>query len=249
MREYSPDYGASIRGLMSTLVVVTGFWFGSIPVAAHVPDSTGEPGFDLALVLTVVTAVGTSAGLLAASSRARLSDHIVSHLLDRAIGTILVGLGLLAGVSTVLQQPAIGVGGILVGAAAGIAVAVLGSCGVCADVTVGAIATHRVIEGVALAAISTVGSSVGLFGVLVISGHTVVECIAIGGRSGLSSTKAVGAVLFVEAVFVFGVLLGTVGIVTLTAVPQPWLAAIVGGLLVTLGVAEIRPLPRSPLST
>lgn len=219
-----------------------GLFFGVIPAAAHGTGGIDGDGIGLPLVLAVVVLLGVLAGVLAAVGRGHSSTTVLSRLVGRAVGPLLAGIGGTAVLSVAFQQPTTGVGGAAVGLTAGVLVATRGGCGLCADVTVGAIAVHRLVEGITLAALSVAGSSLGVLAILVLLGHTVAECVALGGQSELGQLRAIGAVLVVEAVFVLGAVLGTVGLVTAGAVPRLWVAAVVGGLLVALGIAELRPI-------
>ncbi len=230
------------RCLLPWVGCSVGLFFGVAPAAAHGTGGTGGGGIGLPSVLAVVVLLGVLAGVLAAVGRGRSSTTVLSRLVGRAVGPLLAGIGGTAAVSAILQQPTTGVGGAAIGLTAGVLVATRGGCGLCADVTVGAIAVHRLVEGITLAALSVAGSSLGVLAILVLAGHTVAECVAIGGRSELGQLRAIGAVLVVEAVFVLGAVLGTVGLVTAGTIPRLWVAAVVGGLLVALGIAEIRPI-------
>ena len=217
------------------------------PAAAHGTTHVGEQGLGLPVVFAVVTATGTVAGLIAVGLRRRLKQ--VSGGVARTAGIVLIAVGATAVITAGLQRPPVGVAGVVLGVAVGAIVAMRGDCGLCADATVGAVAIHRLVEGLSLAAVATVGSTVGGAGVLALSAHTVAECIAIGGRSGLPRRRAVGAVLAVQTAFVVGTAVGAVGLLTVPAGSRLWLTACVGGPLIVFGLSEAGPLaPFGPLA-
>jgi hypothetical protein len=232
----------NIPDIPSLLGALLGLWLWSTPVAAHETgiSHVGGRTVDLPVVLAVVTTAGTLGGLLAVYTRDGSGGRRVTRSLERAVGPLLAGLGIVAAASVVTREPAVGLGGVAVGVALGVPVATLGGCGVCADTTIGAVAVHRFVEGVTLAVVSAAGSSVALLAVVVLAGHTVAECIAVGGHPGLGPLRAVGGVLLVGVVFVSGALLGSAGLVTAATLPGLWLVATAGGLLTTLGLAESR---------
>jgi len=77
-------------------------------------------------------------------------------------------------------------------------------------------------------------------GLVVLSVHTVAECIAVGGQPDCSRSRAVGAVLVIAGSFIAGAGIGTVGLVAVPTALRTGAVAIVGGLLFTVGLAESR---------
>lgn len=202
-------------------------------VAAHGSATAGDGIVPLPGALAVVTLLGVSAGVVAAITR----DPGGPHLVGRAVGPLLVGIGGWAAVSVAISRPMLGLGGTLIGIFGGVVFARRGHCG---DVATGAIAVHRFVEGVALAALSVTASAVGLVGLVVLTVHTVAECIAVGGQPDCSRSRAVGAVLVIAGAFVAGAGLGTVGLVAVPTALRTGAIAIVGGLLFTVGLVESR---------
>lgn len=211
------------------------------PVVAHPGGQPSANGVGLRIVLPVIVGLGLSAGALVALGCARLADVRRARLLGRAVGPLLIGLGGVAVVAALLQRPVAAVGSGSVGLLAGGAVVARGGCGVCADVTTGAIAVHRFVEGLALAALAVTGASISVAGVVVLAGHTVVECVAVAGQQARDPLPAVGAVAGILTAFVLGVGVGTVGLGVGVPLPEPLVGAVVGGLLLALGMGELRP--------
>lgn len=231
------------RAAATTLAALAGLSLGVVPVAAHGAERTRDAaGVDPWLVVAAVTAIGLVAGGVATGRRTESSDGTRRY--DAAIGVLLVAVGVTAVLSVGLRQPWVGVAGTVVGGVAGVLTATWGGCGLCADVTAGAVALHRFVEGVALAALLAAGSSLTLVGAVVVSGHAVAECLAVGGRSGVSPGRAVGGVVLVQVVFVLGVLVATTGLVPVADLPRAWLVTVVGGGLSALGIAETDPVGR-----
>jgi hypothetical protein len=232
-----PPPGCWGRTAAWTLTALAGLSAGVAPVAAHGAGRTRDAaGVDPWLVVAAVTAVGLVAGVVATGRRIRLSNGTRRY--DAVIGGLLAVVGVTAVLSVGFRQPSVGVVGLVVGGVAGVLIATWGGCGLCADVTAGAVALHRFVEGVALAAVLAAGSSITLVGAVLVSGHAIAECLAVGGRSGVGPGRAVGGVVFVQAVFVLGAIAATAGLVPVTDVPRAWLVAIVGGILAALGIAE-----------
>jgi len=227
--------------LLRGVVAVVGLRFTTTPAVAHGTAHTSGQGIDLPVVIAIVSMLGVSAGLLAVIGRDRFQTPIGAARISRIVGLLFVGIGTAAVGSVFQQQPTTAVGGLTVGIGAGVVVTARGGCVLCATVGVGAIATHRLVEGITLVALSVTGTAVSLLGVLVLAGHTVAECVAIGLQPEFDRLQAVGAVLTVTAVFVLGSGIGVAGLETAGTIPTGWIAAIIGSLLVTLGVSEIQP--------
>jgi hypothetical protein len=231
------------RLLRTSVLALAGLWLLPGTAAAH-GVARADDGIALVPVLAAVTALGVATGVLVASGRGPLSDRLPTGALGRTVGPLLVGLGVVAVVSALARDPLVGVAGIAAGSTAGAFVALRGGCSACADAAVGAVAVHRLVEGLTLAVAAAAGSSLGGLAVVVLAGHTIAECLAVGGHAGFGWRRAVGAVLFVEAAFVGGAALGSLGLST-AALPSLWVTAVVGGLLLALGATELRPRRRS----
>jgi len=222
------------QSVVATVAVV----LVSRPVAAHGSSATVGRGVGLPLVLAVVTGLGVAAGVVTAFRGSESATRTGSMSVGRTVGPLLVGLGAVAAGPVALEHPVTGVVGAALGLVAGAVVAAIGGCGRCGDATVGAVALHRLVEGLTLAGVAASGAAIGTVGVLVLSGHTVLECVAIAGQPARGRSEAVGAVLAVSAVFVAGAVLASQGLLTVGPVGRRWAGAVVGGLLVALGVAE-----------
>lgn len=222
------------------VIAVGALSVGPAPAAAHGAPQAGGRDVDLPVIIAIASGIGLLAGLLAVASRKKLSLQTRPDLLSRTVGWMLVGIGTSATISVIQTRFTVAIAGLVLGAVTGGLVAVRVDCGLCADVAVGAIAVHRFFEGAIVAALSATGSSVGMFGVFILTVHTVVECIAIGSQPTRSRTMAAGAVAAVSGVFVIGSLVGAAGLVVFDSSLRLPTTAITGGLLIAFGTSEFR---------
>ena len=222
--------------LAAILVAFGGLSIWATPATAHGLHGS-EHGIPLSTVVAVSALLSISAGVVAAVGRHTRRAERHTHRISLIVGLVIVGLGLSAAGSVAIHAPSTAAIGGFVGLAVGLAVVIHSSCNGCADMTAGAVGIHRLVEGVAVAGLWAAGTAVGLLGVVVFASHMVVECIAIGMQQSFSRLRAIGAVIAVTGVFVFGVGIGLVGGAALST---QWAVAVVGGLLVPLGAAEIK---------
>jgi zinc transporter ZupT len=135
----------------------------------------------------------------------------------------------------------------LLGTALGVGIVYLGrgsaitSCGACADATLGAVTVHRGLEGAVLATVYAADAALGLAGALLVAGHATAETAAVGSLYATAGRHhAVGAVLLVQVGFVAGVGVGWGVVDAVPAAVQAGLLALVGGVLLSVGVREAR---------
>ena len=223
---------------VSGLISLSGAYVSVIPVAAHEAEHTGTSGTNVIVGVVFVTLLSILAGVAAISTKNSLQFLTRFSITNWIVGVLLVTIGATAGRSVMIDQHMTGVIGIAVGAGIGVVTALRGSCGLCAEVTVGAIAVHRVAEGLAIAALSVAGTTISLVGILTLSGHTVAECIAIGSNSNLERKQAIGAITGVSIVFVLATIIGASSFTTTDIIPIHWIVAITAGLLLSLGLSE-----------
>ncbi|UTF52278.1 hypothetical protein [Natronosalvus rutilus] len=202
-----------------------------------------------ATALIAVLSLATLAGFAGGVAIVRYGRRQVSENPTRgsgiAVGLLLVGLGTASLLPTATVDLRLSVAGGTIGAAIALLVASrrVGSregCGNHADLTLGAILTHRVLEGVVLGTLYSAGAAVGLFGAVAVAGHSVLETAAVGRlyATGLRRNRAVGAITVVQVGFVAGTAAG-LGAADAVPVPVRTLAlAVVGGALLVVGVSE-----------
>jgi hypothetical protein len=137
-----------VRRASLALVATVGFvQVGSTAVAAHGTDSGGWYLVGLPWVLALVAGAGLVAGVLAATGEPSLGVRVEPATVGRAVGAVLLVLGGVAALSALTRRRAVGLAGVAAGAVGGGVVVRYGGCGVCADATVGAVALHRLVEG------------------------------------------------------------------------------------------------------
>ncbi|MFD1586167.1 hypothetical protein ACFR9U_04175 [Halorientalis brevis] len=134
----------------------------------------------------------------------------------------------------------------VVGGVAGISLAwlvrnrALTDCGPCADSTFGAILTHRTVEGVLVAGVYTADAGLGLAAVALLTGHAVVETVAVGGLYATASRGwGLVGVTAPQLGFATGAVVGTAGTDLLPPAASALLVAGIGGVLLTSGLIEL----------
>jgi len=162
------------------------------------------------------------------------------HRTGVALGVALVVLGATFAVTAVARSRSLGVAGGAVGVLAGLWAT--GGYGTdhrrChADLTLGAVSAHRLLEGLAIGALYASGTAVGLFGAAVVAGHTAVETAAVGGvyAAGPHRSRAVAAILLVQAGYAGGAIAGLGVSDVLPASTMAFALAVAGGALLVAG--------------
>jgi zinc transporter ZupT len=109
-----------------------------------------------------------------------------------------------------------------------------------ADITLGAVSIHRLVEGVVLGALYSSGIVVGLLAAIGIAGHTALETAAVSGLYDQYPIQAVGAAVLVQVGYVAGALVGIGFTVMLPTAVQVGASALAGGILIGIGTTETR---------
>lgn len=230
-----PDRRATSRVFAVVLGGVCGFVGVSGSAVAHGGAGHGEGTIPFIVVVGGPVAIGLAAGVIVCQGRWRLSR------VGGAWFTSLAGLGLV-GLGATLALAAIGEGDGLAIGGLGVLVALLfarhgGSVGTRghADLTLGAVSIHRLVEGVALGALYSSGVLVGLLATLVIAGHAAVETAAVSGLYHKYWVQAVAAAVLVQVGYVIGALIGFGVVDVVPPAIQGSASALAGGLLVGIG--------------
>ncbi|MFD1563036.1 hypothetical protein ACFR99_05695 [Haloarchaeobius amylolyticus] len=233
----------------ATVLITLAVW--PIAVSAHGDgvETAAAGGHEPAIPFVV--AIGFSALLGVAVGLGSVShyrvDPAVTDVHDattrREVTVLVIVLGLAALLSGLTQQWLLAIeGGLLGGAVAWIARThgVSPHAG-CADAALGAILTHRVVEGVLVAGIYATNASFGLVALAVLTVHALAETVAVGGLyAPVSRSWGVASVLAVQFGFVAGAVGGGVLIASLTPPVATLLLAGVGGALLVTGTTEFR---------
>lgn len=219
----------------------------STTASAHDGVGIAGPPLGFVAVVTLPALAGLLGGLVVLRSRHSVGRAATLRRRELVVGLLLVVLG----GTFVFAALATGLTVTVVGGIVGVGVAaVVASRGSTPDadstghahLTLGAVCTHRVFEGVLVGALYSTGAAVGLFGAVVLAGHTALETAAVGGlyAGDGGRRRAPTAVVAVQAGYVLGALVGLgvtlsipVGVRTITL-------AVAGGVLVAVGLGETR---------
>jgi len=227
-----------MRQLNRVIAVLGGCALLSRTAAAHgvAATATGLP-----FPFVVVGVVGTSllGGGLVLVAYGRLRNPAFGHrvavpFLVFALGGAALALALTRAAAVTVVGTAVGVGIVYLGRDAAVT-----SCGACADATLGAVTTHRALEGAVLATVYAADAALGLVGALLVATHATAETAAVGSLyAAVSRRYATGAVLIVQAGFVAGVVAGWGVVDAVPAAAKAGLLALVGGVLLAVGIRE-----------
>ncbi|MFA9416554.1 hypothetical protein [Natrinema sp. HArc-T2] len=204
-----------------------------------------EPAVPFAIAIGLSVLLGVAVGL-GTVSRYRI-DPAAADIHDvttrREVTALVIVLGLAALLSGLTQQWLLAIGGGLLGGAVawvGRGHGVSPHAG-CADAALGAILTHRVVEGILIAGIYATSASFGLVALAVLTVHALAETVAVGGLyAPVSRSWGVASVLAVQFGFLAGAVGGSVLVAGLTPPVATLLLAGVGGALLVTGTTEFR---------
>jgi hypothetical protein len=215
------------------LAALLGAAFYSAPAAAH-----GTAATTVGLAFSAVVAISVGASLLGGAVVLAAADH-----LPRSRGGIPVSLLALGGVTVALAVDRAPVGATL-GVATGVGIVALArghaltDCGACADAALGAVTLHRGFEGVVLATVYAADAALGLLGAAVLAVHAAAETAAVGSLYAATRRHAVTAVCLLQVGFVGGVVVGRGLADGVPPVAEAGLLALVGGVLLAVGIRE-----------
>lgn len=109
-----------------------------------------------------------------------------------------------------------------------------------AHLTFGAISMHRALEGLAVGALYSAGTVVGVFGAVGTAAHTVLETGVLGCQYNSYRFEAIGAISLVQISYAAGAIVGRGFTTTISVTIQSAMLALGGGILCTIGVNEAR---------
>lgn len=197
-------------------------------------------GVSFGVVVAAALGVGIAAGVVVLLTGISLRARMLAGF-DRGIGVVLVVLGVTLAVSAVGEYPLLATAGIGGGGLVAWSVAARTDAHH-ADVTFVALATHRVIEGIALAAVYLAGSAVGTVGALLIAGHVALETAAVAGlyvTTGRGPVRALVAIGLLQVGFGVGIAGGALLAIAVPTGLQVAVVAAGAGALLVVGNAEI----------
>ncbi|SEP65102.1 hypothetical protein [Natrinema salaciae] len=235
------------RAIATAFVALAALALWPAAVEAH-GISAGEGSHGPAVPF--VAAVGLSAllslfvGLAIVSYyRPRVARSGRGATTRREVAVLLVALGLAASLAALTQQwlPTVAAG------ALGSTVAWIGRTrGItphagCADAALGAILTHRAVEGILVAGIYATNASFGLLALSLLTVHAIAEAAAVGGLyAPVSRGWGIWSVVAIQLSFVAGAVAGDLFAWVLPPALVSALLASVGGVLFVAGATEIR---------
>lgn len=216
------------------------------PAAAHGTTAAGGDPVTLSVVLGLPTLAGLGGGAIALQRLRTDRPGRPRTLVGLVLGLALAALGLTAAASALWTDPWLGLAGGVVGVlalplATGADRATFRGCH--ADVAVGAVSLHRLLEGVAIGGLYAAGAAVGLLGALLVAGHTALESAVAGGvyAGTAPRRRAFGAIVVVQAGYVGGTLAGIGAAGAVPGSVRTATIALVGGVLLAVGtVATVR---------
>lgn len=210
---------------------------------AHGPQSHGGEPVAFAVVVGLPIVAGLGGGVLAIRGLRMVRMAPSGRRLGVVLGVTFAVLGATFAVSAVTTSRQIGLVGGTVGAVGALWVSRSDepqNRGCHADLTLGAVSVHRLLEGLALGALYSAGAAVGLISAVLLAGHTAFETAAVGGLHTASArrSRAVGAVLLVQASYAVGAFVGLGVADALPASARVAAIAIAGGALLIVGASE-----------
>lgn len=244
--EGSEDRHDDVKRLLVRLTV----WFAALfvgvaPAYAHGTAGHGGTPVTFAVVLGLPIVAGLVGGVVMVRGRNETHRTAGTHPSGVGLGLLLVGLGITFSGTAISRSLSLGIGGGIVGLVS-VRWAVNSRTSdrrghrSHANLSLGAVSTHRLLEGVVLGGLYSSGAAVGLLGAVVIAGHTAFETIAVGGLYAPHRLRIAGAVVLVQAGYTVGAI---VGIAVSGTVPLPVhtiALALVGGILLGIGLNEAR---------
>lgn len=237
------------RAGRSLPIAVAGLTASSTTARAHeVGHAVHGPGGTTATFLVVLglpVIAGLVGGMIAVRYYRRQRSAPPNRLSGGAIGLLLVGLGVSSLLSAIGGHPWLSAAGVVVGGATALASAIGGpvsrhGCRNHADLTLGAVTIHRLLEGVVIGTLYAAGAAVGLVGAVVLAGHATLETAAIGGLTAGTQQRifVVGAVGLVQVSYLVGAIAGLGVAVEVPGPARTFALAVVGGALIVVGAGK-----------
>lgn len=234
--------GVAVRhGVFVALAVPLAF-VGSASAHEGGAGAAGEHPVAFAALLFASVAVPLLVWVAVARTRSSL-DRLPDAVGRSAVAVLVVLLGLSLLLVAVAERPvgAVGVAAAVAGLSLGVSARLPWVRHRHADVTLGAVLSHRVVEGVLLATLYTAGLAVGLAGALALTAHATVETVAVGGAYlDRGPLRATAAVLALQVGVLLGALVGLTTTAGLSPSVRTVLLAAAGGALVAAGLAGVR---------
>ncbi|WP_458188694.1 hypothetical protein [Haladaptatus sp. NG-WS-4] len=240
---------------MKRLLVRLTVWFvalvvGVTPAHAHGTAGHGGAPVTFAVVLGLPIVAGLVGGVVIVRGRNETHRTEGTHPSGVSLGLLLVILGITFSGTAISRSLSLGIGSGIVGLLS-VRLAVNSRTSdrrdhrSHANLSLGAVSTHRLLEGIVLGGLYSSGAAVGLLGAVVIAGHTAFETIAVGGLYAPHRLRIAGAVVLVQAGFTVGAIVGVAVSGTVPPSVHTIALALVGGILLGIGLNEARHITRT----
>lgn len=256
--EEEPDRVHEDRDVARSVVRNLPFWLGigavglvasSATARAHEVGHAGIGHGDATAPFLIVLGFPVFAGFVGGVAAVRYRRREPSEPTERhsplAVGLLIVALGVASLLSAFGGHVWVSAAGVIVGAVTALRfesaeTTFEAGCGTHAELALGAVSIHRLLEGVLVGTLYTTGAVVGLVGAIVLAGHAALETAAVGGifDTVRPRPRVVGAIILVQAPYLVGVV---AGLGVLRAVPvsaRAFALATIGGLLLVVGAGE-----------
>ncbi|WP_435348125.1 hypothetical protein [Haloarchaeobius sp. HRN-SO-5] len=235
--------------LLALGVGIPGLVASSSTVRAHEAGHTvlvpGGATASFLAVLGLPVLTGLLGGIVALRHHGRETPKPPYRPSSIAVGLLIAGLGVASLLSSVAANLWVAAVGVAVGATGALwfevgETASGPGCGTHAELTFGAVSTHRLLEGLVLGTVYAAGAAVGSLASIALASHAALETAAVVGlyATARRRRRVVGAIVLVQVGYVVGVVvgLGLAGEVPGTA--RTFVLAVVGGLLLVVGTSE-----------
>lgn len=236
---------AQCRALVRLAVATVAL--GVVPATVSAHGAVGHGG--ASVPFPVVVGVPVIAGVLGGGIAIKLGTFRFSSTFRRRVrigfGLLLLALAGTFALSALERSPLLCLVGGSVGALTTAWIARRGGSDLRghshhADLTLGGICLHRVLEGVLVGAVSITNAVVGVFGVVVVASHATLETAIVGGLYRQHRLRAVGAITLLQVGYTIGAIVGVVAGVSVPVSAQNLALGLVAGILLIVGSREAR---------
>lgn len=209
-------------------------------VSGHGSGSTTKTGYDILFATGIIASLSAITGFAAVALRGYIKIPMRKAHNHKIVGFLFIIIGLSAISSVVMTQVVLGVIGATFGLLFGTILLTQHSSSSCSKTAIGSIMTHRFIEGSALAALSTTGRMISVFGIVILTIHATIECISLGAYQKITRTRAMASILIITFSFILGFSTGIFGFLNTDTAATELLISAIGSLLFVIGVSEFQ---------
>lgn len=237
------------RDLVCLAVGIVGL--GVVPATVSAHGEVGHGGASVAFPVVVGAPVvaGVLGGVITIKSGSHLLPNTSSQRMRIGFGLLLIALAGTFAISALARSPLLCIVCGSVGALTTVWVdrrekSNQRQYGHHADLTLGGVCVHRVLEGVILGALSITSALIGVVGVVVVASHAALETAVVGGLYHPHRLQAFGAITLIQFGYIVGALVGVVAGASVPVSVQTALLGLLAGILLIVGIGEARPTQR-----